>query len=662
METTAFGNLLKPMKIGNVVFKNRMCVAPMGAGYGNRMGPRGEYNDNAIEYMVERARGGYGLYFAGSIYPDTKVEKAEGDANFMLHQVDFKKRALRMTERASFYDMKMIQQISFGTGRNEGGLSCSPNPVFGKPGVIARELTRDEIKQKIECVVNCAKLMKDCGFVGVEMHAMHWGYLLDQFSMSLFNHRTDEYGGCLENRLRIAKELAEGIKQVCGQDFLLSMRMGLKSYVTKDLKADFTGEHEAGRTIEESIRIAKLLEQYGYDMLDVNAGIYESFYYACAPLYIDKGYAIPLAEQVKKEVNIPILCGSRVDDPVMSEKAIAEGKIDAVVMGRPSLADPEYAKKVESGKTDKIRPCIGCLVGCMGKIRSGQYMACAVNPLVMREDRYAPQKALQPKKVAVIGGGVAGMEVARTAALRGHEVTVYEADNRLGGNLNPAGAHDFKKEIRDLRDWYVGELEDLRIPVHYGKKLSVDEIRDLDADAIVLATGSEPVKPRIEGIDHPKCITGVDALNEHDANIGQEIVIIGGGLVGCETALDFAKQGKHVTLVEAADKILSRSEMIPLMVTQAVPDLLEHYHVTLKEGYMIKAVNDTGAVIVPSAGGEEETLAADHVVMSVGMKSRETHLSELYGCRKDVFVVGDAKKVGNVYTSVHSAYEIARSI
>lgn len=662
MKTTMYENLLKPMTIGNVTFKNRMCVAPMGAGYGNRMGARGEYNDNAIEYMTQRARGGYGLYFAGSIYPDTKVEKSEGEANFMFHQIDFKKRALRMTERADFYGMKMIQQISFGTGRNEGLLSSSVNPVFGKPGVFSRELTSEEIKQKIECVVNCAKLMKDCGFVGVEMHAMHWGYLLDQFAMTLFNHRTDMYGGCLENRLRIAKELAQGIKQTCGSDFLLSMRMGLKSYVNRDLKADFTGENEAGRTIEESIQIARLLKQYGYDMLNVNAGIYESFYYACAPLYVEKGYTIPLAAQVKKAVDIPILCGGRLDDPALGDQAIAEGKIDAVVVGRASLADAAYAKKVESGRTDKIRPCIGCLVGCMGKIRSGQYMTCAVNPLIMRENSYGAEKALRPKKVAVIGGGVAGMEAARTAALRGHEVILYEASSRLGGNLNPAGAHDFKKEIRSLRDWYVGELEELQIPIHYNTKLDSGEIRKLDADTVILATGSEPVEPQIEGCNHAKYITGVDALNEQDTNIGNEIVIVGGGLVGCETALDFAKQGKQVTLVEAADTILSRSAMIPLMVVQAIPDLLKHYNVTLKEGYKIKAVNDIGAVIVPSAGGAEETLKADHVIMSIGMKPRALQLSELYGCGKEIFVVGDAKKVGNVYTSVHSAYEIARSI
>ena len=657
-----FKHLLSPMKIGKVTIKNRMSVAPMGAGYGNRMGAHGEYRNSAIEYMIERARGGFGLFYAGSILTDKGVDPHDDYSHFLNNKADFKKRALRLTERASYYDMKVIQQISFGCGRNEPGqYSCSQNPRFGNPGVVTPELTRDQIKQKIDYMVEAAELMKQSGFIGVEMHAMHWGYLLDQFAMSIFNHREDEYGGCLENRLRVAKELVQGIKQVCGDDFVVGMRMGLKSYINDQLKSDLTGENEAGRTLEEAVEIAKLLETYGYDVLSVDAGIYESFYRACPPLYIENGYVIPMAEKVKEAVHIPVLCGTRMNDPFETEKAIADGKIDGAVLGRPSLADPYYVKKLEMGKPEKIRPCIGCLVGCMGKIRSGQYMACAVNPTLMQETTYGAPKALVSKKVAVIGGGISGMEVARTAKMRGHDVNLYEKTDQLGGLLIAAGAHDFKKEVRQLKDWYIGEIKDLGIPVKYNAEMSIGDIKELGADTVVLAMGSKPIMPEIEGIHHPKCISGVDALKQ-ETDIGQDIVIVGGGLVGCETALDFAKQGKHVTIVEGTERVLGNSAMIPLMVAQAIPDMLDYYKVEVKAGCMIQAINDEGAVIVPSAGGAASVISADKVIMSIGLKSERFDVSQLQGNGFEVFMVGDSLKVGNVYTCIAGAYDIARRI
>lgn len=657
-----FKNILSPMTIGKVTFKNRMCVAPMGAGYGNRLGPHGEYTWNAIESMTERARGGFGLYFAGSIYPDTEVDPQDSYANFMNHSVDFMKRARVMIEESSYYGMKMIQQISAGVGKNDGNnYSSSRNEYFMRPGEYAPALTVDQIHKKTDAMVRAAKLMKNCGFVGVDIHAMHWGYLLDQFAMSLVNHRTDEYGGSLENRLRFAKEIVEGIKAECGSEFLVGMRMGLKSFMKDEKNSDFTGKHEAGRTLEESVEIAKLLEQYGYDYLNVDIGTYESFYMACPPIYIPDGVVIPYADVVKKAVNIPVLCGTRMGDPYVTDQAIEDGKIDAAVLGRPALADPHYVKKLETGRPEKIRPCIGCLVGCMGKLRSGQYMGCAVNPTVLRERDYTVRKAPVFKKVAVIGGGVAGMEAARIAKMRGHDVEIYEKSDRLGGLLWAAGAHDFKKEIGQLRDWYISEIRDLNIPVHFGKAMDEKSIKKLGADAVVLATGSVPIMPRISGTDSKKCTTGVDALLGK-TKIGDKIVIVGGGLVGCETAVDYAKQGKDVTLVEAVDHVLGNSNMIPLMVSQVIPELLNFYGVKVKTGWKIQAVNDEGAVIVPSDGGAEEVIKADQVIMSIGMKSIKLDENALMGEGFEIFTIGDAEKVGNVYTCINGAYEIARRI
>jgi len=331
-------------------------------------------------------------------------------------------------------------------------------------------------------VVKSAKIAKDSGFAGVEVHSIHWGYLLDQFALSMMNHRTDEYGGSLENRLRAAREILEGIKQECGGDFPVSMRLGLKTFVKGFEQATLTVEEEIGRTIEEGIEIAKLLESYGYDCLNVDTGIYDSFYYACPPMYMPKGYMVELAAKAKAAVNIPILAGGRMNDPEIAEAAIRDEKIDAVVMGRAALADPEYPNKVLTGHTEKIRPCIACNQGCITRLQQGKQPTCAVNPAAMREIRFAMRPAVQAKKVVVVGGGVAGMEAARTAALRGHNVSLYEKKQELGGNLIPGGSHSFKKEVRELNAWYQNELNNLPVEIHMGEGVTAEQLQKMGAD------------------------------------------------------------------------------------------------------------------------------------------------------------------------------------
>lgn len=658
-----YENLLSPWTVRKTTFKNRFSVSPMGGGYGNIRGAHQEFSEGYIEHVAERARGGFGLFFNGALHPDHHVDPFDPGFHFMLHKADFMKSAKRLIERASFYDMKVIQQLSFGVGRNEPGCySCSAIEVFGRPGVFSPVLTRDQIRQKIEDFIDGAVLMKECGFAGVEVHAMHWGYLLDQFALSLMNQREDEYGGSLENRLRIAKELVQGIKSACGEDFLVDMRIGLKSYLADINRGDYTGEHEAGRTPEESVEIAKLLKSYGYDFLNVNVGVYESFYRACPPTYVDKAGALKFAAMVRDQAGIPVICGTRMDDPETAENALKEGWIDAVGLGRPALAEPYYVKKLEMGRPDKIRPCIGCLVGCMDKIRSGQYMACAVNPLLLKDVGYQPEKALISKRAAVVGGGLAGMEAARILTLRGHKVTIYEKTFVLGGLLLPASAHAFKQDLRRLLEWYRGEIRDLKIPVEYGCEMTEEKLLELAPDAVIFATGSSPLMPpSIRGINHSKCVSGVQALSE-DLDPGKRVVIVGGGLVGCETAIDYAARGKDVTIVEAADGVLQGSAMIPLMVRQIIPELLKEYSVRVLAGHTITEVNDGGALVTPTDGGEPVLLEADKVIMSIGLRSNRPNLKKLYGSGIEVFTTGDSLKVGNVFTVIAGAYEVARRL
>lgn len=281
------------------------------------------------------------------------------------------------------------------------------------------------------------------------------------------------------------------------------------------------------------MEIAKLLESYGYDRLNVDTGIYDFFYYACPPIYMPKGYAVELAAKAKWAVNIPILLGGRMNDPDIAEIVIRDGKLDAVVLGRPALADPEYLNKVLTGHTEKIRPCIACNQGCIIRLQRGKQPTCAVNPAAMREVRFAIKPYVRPKKVVIVGGGAAGMEAARIAALRGHQVTLLEKNNELGGCMIQAGSHSFKKEVADLNCWYRQELKELSIDIRTGTEATPDMVKSLGADVVILSAGYVPVMPKVPGIENPMTVECMDAY-EPPEKIGQNVVVVCGGLVGCE--------------------------------------------------------------------------------------------------------------------------------
>jgi len=634
-------------------------MAPVGGGQHHL--PGGGLKDETIQYLVERAKGGFGLIFTGAIAADGTVDPYTGVGPTILQNPDaFKITATELNERAGAYGTKLFAQITMGLGRNYPNLPApSSVHVFRHPGEVSPELTRDQIKSKIESVVKASKVAKDSGFSGVEVHSIHWGYLLDQFALSMMNHRTDEYGGSLENRLRAAKEILEGIKQECGSDFPVSMRLGLKTFVKGFEQASLTGEEEIGRTLEEGIEIAKLLESYGYDCLSVDTGIYDSFYYACPPMYMPKGYLVEMAAKAKEAVNIPILAGGRMNDADIAEAAIRDGKIDAVVMGRAALADPEYPNKVLSGHTEKIRPCIACNQGCITRLQQGKQPTCAVNPTAMREVRYALRPCVKPKKVVIVGGGVAGMEAARTAAMRGHKVSLYEKNEKLGGNLIPGGSHSFKKEVRELNAWYQNELSGLPVEIHTGQAVTAGQLRAMGADVIILAAGSVPVMPKVPGMDDKKVLGCMDAF-AHPEKVGQKVVVIGGGLVGCEMALDYAQAGKEVTVVEALPKILSAGIPSPIPNGQMLPDLFEHYHVNVLENHRLFAVED-GKVILES-DGQKKTLDADSVVIAVGFRPVPSMAQELCGCGAVVYEIGDGQKVSTILHAVWDGYEVGNNI
>lgn len=667
MAITNFPNMFSPFHIGKVEIKNRFCLAPLGF---VPAGPDGVYTDAGTNFIVERAKGGFGLLTVGAQWTDKHVDTMDPQAvaSPLTNPAGYVKQGYFMNERVHAYGAKTFAMLGTGNGRNNPGQKApSPVSMFYFPDQMAPEITREEIHSKIEDLKRAAVLAKSANYDGIEIHAMHWGYLLDQFALSIVNQRTDEYGGCLENRLRFAREIREALAEVCGADFPVTMRMGLKSYIhglggMRSHMGSLDGKEEAGRTVEEAIEIIKLLESFGYDAISANIGVYESFYYAAPPSYIKDGPVIDLAAQVKKSgVKIPILCGSRMDDPELCEKALVEGKIDAAVIGRPALVEPQLPRKIELGRLDDIRPCLACNQGCIGLGMSKGVASCAVNPAVWRETEYGLTKADTPEKIVVIGGGIAGMETARVAALRGHHVTLFESSGELGGNLIPAGQHEFKAKVLKLNDWYKREMERLGVDIHLNTKADAETVKAENPDAAVVAVGAHPLELRIPGIE--RTVSCVDALMEHK-EVGRNVVVVGGGLVGCELAYEYLLEGKKVTIVEGLTDILSAAggDPAPIMNEMFLRDVFYQYGTELLTGHKIVGVTEEGAVLASTSDGTETTIPADTVVMAVGFRANPSLTEDLRGNGFPVYEIKHANGIGSVKTAIWAAYEIARGI
>lgn len=648
--------LFTPFNIGKEKIKNRFVVAPMGVpAY---VDSNGAFTERGMQYFVERAKGGFGLIYTGVMLVDNEVEPMS-PPSFLNHPEIFYPAATRLNERLSSYGAKFFCEVGLGVGRNYPTFkSPSPAEVFGYPQMTSEALTVDEIHKKRDCVIKAAAIAKQSGFAGVDIHTLHWGYLLDQFVMSITNKREDEYGGTLENQMRLVKEIVDGIHQVCGSDYPVTMGLGVKSYIKALNKASLHGDEEAGRTLEQAIEIAKMLEEYGYAAIMTDTGTYDSFYYACPPCYMDKGHGIDLYEQIKKNVSIPIIARSKMNDIDLCADALEKGKADAFMFGRPSLADPYIPRKVESGKPEKIRPCIGCNIGCIGRhldLGLGEYVTCAVNPRAFNEINTLPKKSIHPRKIAVVGGGAAGMEAAREAVECGHSVELFEKSSVLGGELNAAGAHAFKQEIHQLRDWYIAELKEKNVCIHMETEFTPEMADSGKFDTVILAVGASPIMPKsISGIE--KAISAVELLEKH-ADIGENVVVVGGGMVGCETAVDLSKSGKKVTIVEALPSILS-SEYVTTAHKMMLNDMIDDQKITVMTGHKIVAVTDEGAVVEPTEGGEPITVKADKVVMSIGLKPNKSMAYDLVGKNVEIYEIGSARRAGNVINAIHDAFNV----
>ncbi|MBQ8029017.1 MAG: FAD-dependent oxidoreductase [Clostridia bacterium] len=681
-----YSPLFTPWSIGKVEIKNRIVLCPMGGtSLFGWMEPN-HFDKEAANFFLERAKNNVGLIIPG-IAP---LRDTLGGRWLWQNKKMFKELKPFMDEIHKT-GAKLFVQLTAGFGRSFalphhmvmlhknkalraiakpimdlGYLSAAPSelPLRWKEDLKSRELTLDEIEEMIEAFAKTAKLCMDAGVDGVEIHAVHEGYLLDQFTMKYTNLRTDKYGGSFENRYRLPCEIVQRIKDRCGKDFPVSLRYSVVSKTKDFCKGAIPGEEyvEVGRDMEESEKAAKLLQDAGYDMLNADNGTYDAWYWAHPPAYMPLNCNLDDVAHIKKFVDIPVVCAGRMvaED---GAKAIAEGKIDAMGVARQFLVDPEWITKMMEGREDEIQPCICCHnacftmasyngVACDNDLMDTMHMArCALNPQTMQTKKYKITPAKTSKKIAVIGGGVGGMEVARVAALRGHKVTIYEKSDKLGGIFIAAAAPSFKEKDRQLIEWYIKQVS--KLPIEVKLNTEVKDIASLDADEVVVATGSKARSIPVPGVKEYAMDACEYLLGEKE--VGENVVIIGGGLTGCEIAYDLYLKGKKPVIVEMKNDLIA-VKGICLANTSFLRDFFETNKVPV---YLETGVSEikSDCVIAKDKNGKEIKLPSDSVIMSVGYVP--TPLAEK---SKKVHVIGDAKKVGNLRTVIWGAWDVAMKL
>ena len=677
--------LFTPWKIGNVEIKNRIVLCPMGGtSIFGWMEPH-HFDKDAADFFMELAKNNVGLIIPG-IAP---LKNLIGGQWLYKSKRSFKKLKPYMEE---FHKTgaKMFVQLTAGFGRSfsvPNGmvpmlkskflntllkpiidiqyLCASPSklPARWVEGGLTRALTKKEIEKMIDAFAKTAKMCKDAGVDGVEIHAVHEGYLLDQFTTAYTNQRTDEYGGSFENRYRFPVEVVKAIKAACGQDYPVSLRYSVVSKTKDFCVGAIPGEKytEVGRNMEESEKAAKYLQDAGYDMLDADNGTYDAWYWAHPPMYMPLNCNLDDVSHIKKFVDIPVVCAGRME-PVTAAKAIKEGKIDAMGVARQFLVDHTWVTKLINDELDEIQPCICCHNACLPMshykgIANGAAMAdtqhmsrCAINPITMQNHKFDIVPAKKQKKVAVIGGGVGGIEVARIATLRGHKVTIYEKTDKLGGVFIAAATPSFKEKDRMLIEWYRKQIAKLPIEVKFNTE--VKDLSEIDADEIVIATGATPKKARIPGFE--KTIEACDYLLS-DKNVGDNVVIIGGGLTGCEIAYELSLNGKHPVIVEALNDLMATPKLC-LANSSYLRDYFKYKNVPVYLESKVMEIKDDG-VIIEDKNGKRTAVKADNVISAIGYNP-----NPLVKKGRHVHVVGDALQVGNLRTVVWRAWKVAEKI
>lgn len=680
--------LFTPWKIGNVEIKNRIVMTSMGGT--NLLGwmEMIHFDKAGAEFIMEVAKNNVGLVLPGCqpvwspMYGSWLHKTKKPYEDLKKWMVEFHKTGAKLFVQLtagfgrSFTISPMMEMLYTNKALRAAAkpvmdldritASASPSPNRWSDKVPSRALTIDEIHEYVDAFGKTAKLLMDAGVDGVEVHAVHEGYLLDQFTLPYVNKRTDEYGGSLENRYRFATEIVQAIKKECGKDFPVSLRYSVVSKTKDFRKGALPGEEytEVGRDMAESEIAAKYLQDAGYDMLNCDNGTYDAWYWAHPPIYMPENCNLEDVEHIKQFVDIPVVAAGRLD-PKVAAKSIEEGKLDGAGFARPFLADQKWVTKMMNDEEEEIRPCILCHNGCFNmchykgtandqELSDSLHLArCAVNARTMQTDKHYIKKTQNPKVVAIVGGGIGGMEAAMVLQDRGHKPVIYEKQDHLGGTFVAASSESYKGKLRDLLSWYIRQIEKRGIEVHLNTEIK--DVSELQAQEIIVATGSKArVLKNVPG--HEKMIEACDFLG--GAEVGETVAVIGGGLTGCEIAYELALQGKKPIIIEMMDDLV-KQKGVCLANSSYLREWFELHETPVYLETALKEVKE-GCIVCDQKGKTLE-IPCDSVISSVGyIPAPLTDPKAVKGAK--VHLVGDCNGIGNLRTVIWRAWDVAMKI
>jgi len=646
-ERAALEKLFSPIRIGSMELENRIVMPPMTTVLG---GADGEVTDRFIDFYVARARGGAALITSEAIdvHPYTH-NLSLGDRGFTaIYDDRFIPGLRRFTDLMHAAGAKVSVQLHHSGSAmlmiDPSKPPVAPSAVPCPGGPVPRPLTVEEIEELVQAFGAGARRIREAGFDAVDIHGGH-GYLIAQFMSAYFNRRTDGYGGDLESRLRFPIEVLREVRKNVGDDFPIIFRFSADERVA------------GGRGVDESVAIAPLLVSAGADCLSITTGMHFTLLYTVAGAAMPMGLNVESAAAIKRVVEVPVMVAGRLNDPLLAGAVLAQGKADLIAIGRGLIADPELPAKLAAGRRRDIQWCISCNQGCIGALASGGPFSCLVNPEAGRGRETRPEPSSRSRRVWVIGGGPAGMAAARTAALRGHRVTLYERGDRLGGQLRLACVPPHKQEICSYLRFMERQLSELGVEVVLGRTVAPAMARQADPEVVIVATGSRPVIPDIPGIDADNVVTA-HAVLSGEAATGPRVVVAGGGRVGCETAEFLDRCGVAVVLVEMRSELAAEEIPVP---RESLLHALGRTRVEIRTSTRIVGIGAEGVEV--ECGEHRDTLrAVDTVVLALGVAPVDELSDAFREVVAEVHVIGDAHRAANALDAIAAGAEIGGRI